>query len=218
MTRIRGFDMTRLHSSYSDPHTLTGAAIILSLLLPTLPLHAADGALQLDSARVTLSGASNVHPYEASTRTVRVTRLQVAPAGGDSTLDALTVPGAIEAFEIAIPAASLTSPREGLDKNMHKALRVQQFADITFRLLRLEPASAPSAFRAIGTLAIAGVTRDVALDLTIQKIGATLTVKGTLPLLMTDYGITPPKAMLGMLKTDPNVTVTFETVFSIPTT
>ena len=29
---------------------------------------------------------------------------------------------------------------------------------------------------------------------------------------MTDFGITPPKAMLGMLKTDPKVTVTFETV------
>ena len=31
-------------------------------------------------------------------------------------------------------------------------------------------------------------------------------------MLMTDFGIEPPKAMLGMLKTDPKVTVTFETV------
>jgi hypothetical protein len=30
-----------------------------------------------------------------------------------------------------------------------------------------------------------------------------LTVTGELPLLMTDYGITPPKAMLGMLKRIP---------------
>ena len=37
-------------------------------------------------------------------------------------------------------------------------------------------------------------------------------------LLMTDYGVTPPKAMLGLLKTDPKVTVTFETVVAIPTT
>jgi hypothetical protein len=35
-------------------------------------------------------------------------------------------------------------------------------------------------------------------------------------LLMTDFGITPPKAMLGMLKTDPKVTVTFEASFTIP--
>ena len=35
---------------------------------------------------------------------------------------------------------------------------------------------------------------------------------------MTDFGITPPKAMLGMLKTDPKVTVTFETVLAIAAT
>ena len=60
--------------------------------------------------------------------------------------------------------------------------------------------------------------REVALALTILKTGETLTVKGTLPLVMTDYGITPPKAMLGMLKTDPKVTIAFETAFSVPTT
>jgi hypothetical protein len=43
-------------------------------------------------------------------------------------------------------------------------------------------------------------------------------VAGEVQLLMTDFGITPPKAMLGMLKTDPKVTVTFETVFGIPLT
>jgi hypothetical protein len=35
---------------------------------------------------------------------------------------------------------------------------------------------------------------------------------------MTDYGIKPPTAMLGMLKTDPKVTVTFETVLTTPLT
>ena len=35
------------------------------------------------------------------------------------------------------------------------------------------------------------------------------------PLLMTDFAIEPPKAMLGMLKTDPKVTVTFEIVLGL---
>jgi hypothetical protein len=35
---------------------------------------------------------------------------------------------------------------------------------------------------------------------------------------MTDFAIKPPTAMLGMLKTDPKVTVTFETVLAIPRT
>ena len=60
--------------------------------------------------------------------------------------------------------------------------------------------------------------REVALVITTKRTGATLTVQGRLDLLMTDYGITPPKALMGMLKTDPKVTVTFETVLAIPLT
>jgi hypothetical protein len=35
---------------------------------------------------------------------------------------------------------------------------------------------------------------------------------------MTDFGIAPPKAMLGMLTTDPKVTVTFDTLVAVPST
>jgi hypothetical protein len=51
-----------------------------------------------------------------------------------------------------------------------------------------------------------------------QRRESSLTVTGKVDLLMTDYGITPPKAMLGMLKTDPKVTITFETVLTVPLT
>ena len=207
--------MTRLY----PVHVL--AAAVLALLLPlllTTPARANGVALQLDSARVTLTGTSNVHPYEASTKTVKVTRVEVTPAIADESVDALPAPGAVTAFDLAIPAATLSSPKDGLDKNMHKALKVEQFANITFSLIRLERATAANAFRGIGKLTIAGVEREVVLDLTIQKTGTTLTVKGNVGLLMTDYGITPPKAMLGMLKTDPKVTITFDTVFTVPTT
>jgi hypothetical protein len=44
-------------------------------------------------------------------------------------------------------------------------------------------------------------------------------VMGTLDLLMTDFGIEPPTAMMGVLKTDPKVTIRFETLLSrAPTT
>ena len=46
----------------------------------------------------------------------------------------------------------------------------------------------------------------------------TALVSGEVQLLMTDFGITPPKAMLGMLKTDPKVTITVENIFGIPLT
>lgn len=194
-------------------------AVALATVLAAGAFPAAESPLAVDSARVTIAGTSNVHDYTASTTKVRVTRAQIggAIAGADFWANALK-PGALETFEIAIPAATLTSPKEGLDKNMHKALKVEQFPEITFRLVRFETKTDAGPARAIGMLTIAGVEREVALALTAKRTGATLTVQGGLDLLMTDYGVTPPKAMLGMLKTDPKVTITFEAVLAISTT
>ena len=131
--------------------------------------------------------------------------------------DDVVKPGALEAFEIAIPAATLTSGKEGLDKNMHKALRVKECPDIGFRLTRLEPGpSGP--LTAIGVLRVAGVEREVVLVVETERRGASLVVRGKVPLLMTDYGIKPPTALLGALKTDPKVTIAFETVLAVPLT
>ena len=188
--------------------------------LTASPIAKAEGPLAIDSARITIAGTSNVHAYTASTTTVRVARSQVgASIIGPEFWENALKPGAIEAFEIAVPAATLTSPKDGLDKNMHKALKVQEYPDITFRLSRFEVnESASGKAKAFGVLRIAGVERQVALDITAKRSGSTLAVQGSVDLLMTDYGITPPKAMLGMLKTDPKVTITFETVLSVPLT
>ena len=190
----------------------------LAIGLLTVPTFAADPApLKLSAARVTIAGTSNIHPFTASTTDVRMSRLVLAPADGDR-LQAAVKPGAVEAFEIVVKAASLTSPKEGLDKNMHKALKVAEFPEITFNLVRIDAGSAPNTLKAFGTLTIAGVQKDVVLDLKTAVNASTITVMGELTLLMTDYGITPPKAMLGMLKTDPKITVTFETVLALPLT
>jgi polyisoprenoid-binding protein YceI len=179
--------------------------------------QAAAGATGLDKIRISIAGTSNVHEYTATTTTARLVRLQLA-AGAAPTLQGLVAPGAVQAFEIAIPAATLTSEKDGLDKNMHKALKVTEHKDITFRLGKLEATPAADTFRATGVLQIAGVERTATFDIKVERKGGSLVVRGEVPLLMTDFGIAPPKAMLGMLKTDPKVTVTFETVLTVPLT
>ena len=68
----------------------------------------------------------------------------------------------------------------------------------------------PGALKAIGVLQIAGVEREVTLPLKTTRKGDALAVSGEIDVLMTDYGIAPPKAMMGMVKADPKVTVTFD--------
>lgn len=176
-----------------------------------------ERSLALASAKVTVAGSSNLHEWSATTSDVRVTQAKFAASLSDANfIEAVAKPGGLEAFELSVPVATLKSGKDGLDKNMYKALKSPEIAAITFRATKLQAGSAPGALRATGMLKIAGVEKEVTFDVAAQLAGTLLTIKGSVPLLMTDYGIEPPKAMLGMLKTDPKVTVTFVAVLTVP--
>ena len=194
-----------------------GAALALAAALTAGSIAAAQSPLALETARITIAGTSNVHDYTASTTDARVTRVQFGSAAAGAALwEDAQRPGGLVAFDISIAAASLTSPKEGIDKNMHKALKVKEHPEITFSLTRMD--GAPGALQALGTLRIAGVEREVTIPLKTTPTGANLTVTGALDVLMTDFGIAPPKAMLGMVKADPKITVTFNVLLAVPTT
>ena len=197
--------------------SMLGSALALIAVLTAGPIALAQSPLAIDSARITIAGTSNVHDYTASTTDARVTRVQFAGGTAGATFwDDVQKPGGLEAFDISIAAGSLKSTKEGIDKNMHKALKVKEHAQITFSLKRLE--GAPGALLATGTLRIAGVEREVTMPLKTTRQGANLAVTGELDVVMTDYGVTPPKAMLGMVKTDPKIKVTFEVVLAVAAT
>ena len=186
--------------------SVTAVALALAATL-SLPAHAA-APLSIASARVTVAGNSTLHPWTASSTALTLTNVELAGAAEGDALEHALQPGALRAFDVVIPAATLTSPKEGIDKNMHKALKVQEHAEIRFRLRALEQLGA--AYRATGLLTIAGVEKEVSLDLQVQPRGNGLAVTGSTGLVMTDYGVTPPKAMMGMIKTDPKVQIKIE--------
>ena len=184
--------------------TLTVAATAM-VALGTVPHAASTASLTLASGRVSIEGTSNIHGYTASSTTVKIASVDV-DAPGEDVLGRAVEPNAIRTFDVIIPTTSLTSPKDGIDKNMHKALKATEHPDIRFRLRSLDTAAGTAA----GQLTIAGVEKEVTLAVQVKRQAAALAVTGTTTLLMTDYGVTPPKAMLGMLKTNPKVTITFE--------
>jgi polyisoprenoid-binding protein YceI len=194
----------------------TVAALAIGALSAAVVAQTA-APLALTTGRITLDGSSNLHEWTASSTSVRLTHVQVSnPAAGAALLDHVLTPGALQAFDIAVPVTTLKSPKDGLDKNMYKALKSEQFPEIVFRMRRLESRGAAGALRAVGVLTIAGVDREVTFDVNTERVAQGLRVQGQVALLMTDFGIAPPKAMLGMLKTDPKVTVRFDTVLANP--
>ncbi|HJR61695.1 MAG TPA: YceI family protein [Vicinamibacterales bacterium] len=194
-----------------------GSTFALAAALTAGSITLAQAPLAIDTAEVSIAGTSNIHDYTATTSSARVTRVQLAAdVAGAAFWDEVQKPGGLEAFDISIPAASLKSTKEGLDKNMYKALKVKEHAEITFSLKRME--GAPGALTATGILRIAGVEREVALPLKTARKGDKLAVTGALDVLMTDYGIAPPKAMMGMVRADPKIKITFAVLLGLVTT
>src|SRR5262245_50458876 len=160
--------MTGRHSIRFAVRSLV-AMSMCGVVIAASPASDVRVPVKLSSGRVSLAGTSNIHDYTASTTSVRIVRLELAEGvRGPNFWDEIVKPGAIESFEVAIAARSLSSPREGLDKNMHKALKVTEFPDITFRLVRFEGGD-PSTLRVAGVLKVAGVERAVTLNLTTER-------------------------------------------------
>ena len=195
--------------------TSVGSTFALALIFGATTL--AQAPLSLNTARITIAGTSNIHDYTATTSKATITNVKLGQAvAGPAFWDEVQKPGGLQAFDISIPAESLKSNKDGLDKNMYKALNTKEHKEITFSLKSI--AGTPGALTATGMLTVAGVAREVTLPLKTVKSGDDLAVSGTVDVMMTDHGIKPPKAMLGMVKADPKITVTFEVLLGLVTT
>jgi polyisoprenoid-binding protein YceI len=181
-------------------------------------ITAATDALPIvfESARVSIAGTSNVHDYTAATSDVRLTAIEVNGWTADGSIEQLLQPGTLTRFDVTISASTLKSAKDGLNKNMYKALKVQNHPDIRFQLRSLARVDG-DAYRAVGALTIAGVEKETLLALQVVRKGsAQLAVTGRTEVLMTDFGVTPPTAMMGMVRSNPKVVITLELVLSQP--
>ena len=163
--------------------------------------------VSVTSATLSISGTSTMHPYVVSTKTLKV-GAAVATAAD---LKELLQPGALQGFELQIPVNTFTSDKDGLTKQMFKAMKADKHPTIAFRLTgyTVESAANGVVVKPTGTLTVAGVEKPIDMVLDVKEVAGALQVRGTRDLLMTDFGIKPPTMFMGMLKTNDKVTVTF---------
>jgi polyisoprenoid-binding protein YceI len=118
-------------------------------------------------------------------------------------------------IDLTIPVSNLKSTESSsMDNTMYDALNSKKFPNITYHLTSADLKSAPTKadpayhFAAVGQLTISGEANAVNLDLAVlpQAYGQ-LKVTTSTSLKMSDYGIKPPTAMLGMIKSGDAVTV-----------
>lgn len=169
------------------------------------------------ASHLVLKGKSTLHDFSST-----ATRMELAvelverlPAGA-SALARLSAPGAVKSLVLTIPVQAMKSEKNGLDKNMYKALKSAANPNIVFRLT--SPAVATindgSAFRVAGQLELAGHSQPIEVDLRASESADEIVLEGSKTLLMSDYGIKPPKMFLGTLKTDDRVVVEWRLVLT----
>jgi hypothetical protein len=163
---------------------------------------------------VWLDGTSSLHEFESRTSDFSA-RFQRDPATREPVdvagLDQLIRTSGVTGLDVDIPVAAMRSGKSGLDKNMQKTLKADQFPSIRFQLgryaLTATSAADTAAVQAEGTLTVAGHERPSTLNARAYRSAQGVWVEGTQSLLMTDFGIRPPTMMLGALKVGDRVTV-----------
>lgn len=201
--------------------------------IPVLILTAIAGALTFTQAlagglvlqpesRLWLDGKSTLHDFSSTASSLQATfeqneTLWPADATGSAAIESFIRARGVSAMEVVIGVTGLHSGKAGLDKNMYKALQAPKYPEIRFRMSGYEtaegPAPAEMAIDAKGTLSVAGVEKEIALPVTALKEGENVRVRGSVPLLMSQYGIKPPTMMMGAIKTADQVVIHFDLLF-----
>jgi polyisoprenoid-binding protein YceI len=164
-------------------------------------------------SKVTLVGSSNVHDWECASNQFQA---QVTVDSTLLTLPLLQVARPITTVSVTIPVRSLKCGHGKMDDNMYKALKADQFPQIQYTLATYDvnrSASTANSFTATttGDLTVSGKTIHVQIPITATRNAAgAITGEGKVALKMTDFGINPPSALLGTLRTKNDIEIAFK--------
>ncbi len=149
-----------------------------------------------------VDGGSTLHDWHMTTAS--------AKGEGSFAIEGGQFKGA-SALVVSFLAESLKSGTSGLDKNAYKALNTSQHKEIKFTLKSLSGSG--SSFTATGDLSIAGTTKSVSFPVKLTTSGNKYLFEGSLKTKLTFFSITPPTALMGTVKTDDDITLSFKTTF-----
>jgi polyisoprenoid-binding protein YceI len=167
-------------------------------------------ALAPAAGTITVTGTSTLHDWS-----VRATGLKGSLELPTGFLAGEPSPAPIATF--TVPARSLTSEHDRMNKLMWAALAADKHPNLAFTLesARLQGAGGPSVKVEVkGSLTVAGVSRPVTLVMDVRRDGDRVVAGGELPLKMSDFGIKPPTAMMGTVRTGDAVLVRIETTLT----
>lgn len=114
----------------------------------------------------------------------------------------------VDDAEVTIPIAKLNCGNNTMNDHMRKALKTTQNPNIVFDLTSYKIEGNQATL--MGTLQIAGVTKQIEIPGSVQRESGLVRVKASKQIIMSEWGVKPPSLMLGTMKVRDNVTVGFD--------
>lgn len=183
-----------------------------ALVLATLTLAAAASpirdALRLKpESKLWFEGTSTVRDW--SCKAPQIDAAIDAEAGAPAAVLAGTK--AVRTVQLTFPVAALDCENRTMNNHMRTALNAERQQQIRFTLTDYTLARAANTTGTLqGTLMINGQTRPIAVPAQFADAAGALRVTGRYPLNMNDWGVAPPRLMMGTLKVGDTVTVHFD--------
>jgi len=200
------------------------ALALLVLPAPALAAQSAvGGALTPPETGAVLTIQPESRLWIEGTSTVRDFRCDATRVDGAVELDparpsiaVADLQQSVRAVRLDIAVADLDCRNNTMNDHMRKALKADQNPGIAYRMTtyQLEVQEGGDGVATLeGELTIAGTTQPVTIGATVAPgPDGTLKVQGSKEIIMTDFGVNPPKLMMGALKVNPRVVVHFDVV------
>ncbi len=170
-------------------------SLLLVLSALTVQASAQTYTSRLSESTMTIAGTSTLHDWESDVQDLTATCV----LRGDD----------VERASFEAPVKSIKSGTSAMDDNTYKAMDEKNFPKVTF--VSNDVKMDGNRMTARGKLTIAGESKTITMSLTAEKwIGESVTIHGSHTFKMSEYGIDPPRAMLGTIRTGDEVTIKFK--------
>jgi polyisoprenoid-binding protein YceI len=116
---------------------------------------------------------------------------------------------------VRVPVKLMKCGHDKMDDNMYKALKADQNAEIIYTMVGFEAIGAENkddfTLRTVGKLTIAGTEQPLTMDVAATRLAdGTIKATGTVLVKMTAFGVEPPRAIFGTIRSGDEVKVKFE--------
>lgn len=189
--------MNQIRNYIKNINIMKRTLIFIATFAIALTAGAQDFKSNQAESSMKVTGTSTLHDWEINVESF--------------TAQATLKGEALENARFTAQVKSMKSGTSAMDDNTYKALKNDKHPQITFQSTSVTGTGGKLVIK--GNLTIAGSTKPITMNATLDKANEkSMTVKGKYTFKMSQFGIDPPKAMLGTIRTGDEVTIDYKMV------